>query len=241
MTVQKAKDHRYLQIAKDFESQITNKTFRVGDVLPTEKEICEKFSVSRYTARSALQYLIDLQFIERRQGFGSVVVANKPYSLQNSFMQDLDDLWQYGNTTRFKIFACEELIDCSCFGKIDAEKAIHLKGQRFTKKQSETPFCISDVFLWTTDSKLHKRLLNKNTAVRSLMDYLCPENLSRVEQILSAREMTREEKKILTGCENKAVLCIERKYYDHSGRHIASAINVHSSSQYHYATVLHQR
>ena len=92
------KDHRYLQIADVLKQKIQQGTYQVGQQLPTEKVICDQYEVSRYTARSALRYLIDLQMIERKQGSGSVVIATEPPLMSNSFMQDLDDLWQYGNT-----------------------------------------------------------------------------------------------------------------------------------------------
>lgn len=53
--------------------QIRSGRLAVGDQAPTEKEICEQFSVSRTTARQAYAELARLGYIVRRKGSGSFV------------------------------------------------------------------------------------------------------------------------------------------------------------------------
>ena len=235
------KGHRYLQIADEFKSKIQDGTYQIGDQLPTEKEICDKFEVSRYTARSALKHLIDLQLIERRQGSGSVVVATESPLIHKSFMQDIDDLWQYGNTTRFNIYSQESLENCDYLNQFDSGNYVLLKGNRFMDTDSESPFCITEVYLWTDDESLNKDLIEGNNPVDALMSYLCPKNLQRVEQVVSARNMTELESEVLGCAPQEAALCAERKYFDNQNRHVATALNVHSGEHYEYATVLHRK
>ena len=58
MTVTPA-DHRYLQVARALRKDIVDGVYPVGSQLPTEHELCERFSVSRYTVREALRRLRD--------------------------------------------------------------------------------------------------------------------------------------------------------------------------------------
>lgn len=50
-----------------------------GDLIPSEKQLTEKFSVTRMTVRSALNNLVSGGYIARRRGVGSIVIANNIY------------------------------------------------------------------------------------------------------------------------------------------------------------------
>lgn len=63
---------KYLQLATELQAEISRGTF--PDKLPTEKELAEAYQVSRQTVRQALEHLVNLGLIEKRQGSGSRVL-----------------------------------------------------------------------------------------------------------------------------------------------------------------------
>lgn len=63
---------KYLQLATELQAEISRGTF--PDKLPTEKELTEAYQVSRQTVRQALEHLVRLGLIEKRQGSGSRVL-----------------------------------------------------------------------------------------------------------------------------------------------------------------------
>lgn len=65
---------RYEQIAKYLRDLVA--CSRPGDRLPSEAELCERFGVSRMTARQAVQLLAHDGLIERRRGAGTFVRAH---------------------------------------------------------------------------------------------------------------------------------------------------------------------
>lgn len=67
----------YSQITGYFLSAINGGHFREGDKLPTEQEICDMFGVSRITARKAVQELVDLGKVERKQGKGTFILSSQ--------------------------------------------------------------------------------------------------------------------------------------------------------------------
>lgn len=75
-------------IAARLEMQITSE-LRAGDRLPPERELCERFGVSRATVREALQALENRQLIERRPGRGTTVRELPPAALAVQF-RDID-------------------------------------------------------------------------------------------------------------------------------------------------------
>lgn len=72
-----------LKIASDIERKIHKGTYKEGDKLPTEMQLCELYEVSRMTIRKALEKLIDNGWLYRIQGSGNYVkkdVSRRAYS-----------------------------------------------------------------------------------------------------------------------------------------------------------------
>jgi GntR family transcriptional regulator len=64
---------RHEQISDWLRDQIDDGVYDIDEKLPSEKEIGERFDVSRVTVRRALQTLENEDYIYRRQGLGSFV------------------------------------------------------------------------------------------------------------------------------------------------------------------------
>lgn len=64
---------RYSQIHKILKSRIQRGAYDVGDFLPSEHELCHTYSITRTTARKALDELLKEGFIEKQHGKGSMV------------------------------------------------------------------------------------------------------------------------------------------------------------------------
>ena len=68
---------RHEQISDHLRQQIDDGVYAEDDKLPSEKDLCESFDVSRVTVRRALQTLEHEGYIYRRQGLGSFVQARQ--------------------------------------------------------------------------------------------------------------------------------------------------------------------
>jgi len=67
------KETKYKEIHNYLKGQIQQGNYKVGDYLPSENELCKCFSITRTTARKALDELTRESFIERQHGKGSCV------------------------------------------------------------------------------------------------------------------------------------------------------------------------
>src|ERR1700761_5599663 len=66
---------RYQQIVAALRKEIEDNTLKAGDMLPSEADLRERFSVSRHTIREALRALRDEGFVESRQGAATRVTT----------------------------------------------------------------------------------------------------------------------------------------------------------------------
>jgi DNA-binding GntR family transcriptional regulator len=64
---------KYQVIKEGLKKQIQQGVFNVGDYLPSESELCNRFSITRTTVRKAMEELLKEGYIEKQQGKGSIV------------------------------------------------------------------------------------------------------------------------------------------------------------------------
>ncbi len=89
---------RYQQLAQRLAEEIGGGDYAVGEYLPTESALAQRFAVSRHTVREALRQLHSLGIVASRQGKGTIVTAPAP---SRQFLQSLDnaeDLLQYAGS-----------------------------------------------------------------------------------------------------------------------------------------------
>lgn len=63
------------QLLEELERMISIGVWKVGDKLPSEPELMEKFGVGRNTVREAVQTLVHVKVLSARQGDGTYVIA----------------------------------------------------------------------------------------------------------------------------------------------------------------------
>ncbi len=73
----------YEEVAAQIERLIADGRLRIGDRLPPERELAERFGVSRTSVRDAIRVLELMGLVEPRQGEGTVVRDLSPDSLVN--------------------------------------------------------------------------------------------------------------------------------------------------------------
>ena len=67
----------YIQIHNQIKKDIEAGKWKIGEKIPSERELAENFSVSRMTLRQAIQTLVDEGILERKIGSGTFVARKK--------------------------------------------------------------------------------------------------------------------------------------------------------------------
>src|SRR5271155_1052017 len=96
-------DHLYLQVARALKREIVGGVYPVGSQLPTEDDLCERFSISRYTVREALRRLREDNLVASRQGAGTIVVPPRSSDVYVHDVTSINDLVVFAIGTRFAI------------------------------------------------------------------------------------------------------------------------------------------
>lgn len=95
----------YLQLLDIINSQIQSQTLKVGDMLPSEKEFCAHYHISRTTIRQTLRELEDRGQIVRRRGLGTFISEPKISRRLGNLYNFTEDMQQLGLTPSSKVLS----------------------------------------------------------------------------------------------------------------------------------------
>lgn len=109
-------DPMYRQIIDRIRGDIESGLYKVGDRIPTESELCDKYNVSRITVRKAVESLSEEGLLIRKQGKGTYVSA--PYIPHKNLKQ---------------ISSFHEA--CAGLGKMPSTRAVSVKSKAASSRE----------------------------------------------------------------------------------------------------------
>ncbi len=232
----------YRQMASFLMEEIQSGSYTVGASLPTERELCEKFKVSRHTTRDALKVLEHKGLIKRRQGSGSVVVASSPRVRYEQSIQSIDDLMQQGSASRLQVLACAATgPDVDPFARqidlLARKPCIRVRSIRFLRNDVR-PLALVDVYVAARSKAQSRRLLDPETAAKEIVATVDPRRLERIEQAFNAVGVDEVSAGLLHIRQGDAAFQIVRNYFDVGGRLVVVAHSLYQGQLFTYSSTL---
>ena len=91
----------YAQLTGIIKNAITSGAVKVGDLLPSEAELCERFEISRNTVRQAIGSLEEAGFVVRKRGKGTFVAdpSTRRKGVQYSFTTEISSMGKHPSST----------------------------------------------------------------------------------------------------------------------------------------------
>jgi GntR family transcriptional regulator len=236
-----ANDPLYLRVARALKKEIVGGVYPVGSQLPTEDDLCERFSVSRYTVREALRRLREDNLVSSRQGAGTIVV---PRCSSDSYVQDvmsINDLLVFAAGARFSIEATEiVIIDdklASRTGLASGEEWLAVRGFRQTEG-AEIPVCWTEYYI-NRDFAAVGRLLQRHTGpIFPLIEDLFGQSIVEVHQEIAAVLISPALAHGLKVEAGTAALEVRRTYKISDGGVAQVTINTHPASRFRHSMTL---
>lgn len=215
----------------------------VGQKLPSERQICNIYNVSRTTVRNVILELEHLGLLTRIQGKGTFVAA--PENTQ----QDLAKYYSFTETTKklgrvpTTSILSFEVIDSDrnyseIFHKNDKFKIIHFSRLR---KADDTPMLLEYTTIEQEPfSEITAKLLN-TMPLYDVFEKKYDRRIAKVKEIFSATILTSEISNLLEVEENSAGLKIIRFSYDESGKIIEYTESFAASDKFKYESVYYPK
>jgi len=237
----KAEEPLYQRVARALKKDIVGGVYPVGSQLPTEDELCGRFSVSRYTVREALRRLREDNLVSSRQGAGSIVV---PRHSSDSYAQDvmsINDLVSWAAGRRFAIESMQMLrIDAelgSRSGLASGEEWLVVRG--FGHMEGvDCPFCWAEYFIHRDYAAIGRLLPRHTGPVFPLIEDLFGQTIVEVHQEIGATLISptlAQSLKVETGT---AGLEVRRSYKTSEGRIAQVTISIHPAANFRHSMML---
>jgi len=239
-TRQAASDLLYMKIVRVLQDEIVRGKHPIGARLPTESELCRRFSVSRHTVREALRHLRDLGLVSPRQGSGTTVAAASP-SFYAHPVASVTDLMQYAVATRYVVansgFVTADAklsrrLDCS-----PGRRWLHTSGLRYAPDDSP-PICWTDVYVHAAYSGIRSLIGKRTGPIYTWIEEMYGERVVEVVQTLRAATVPKTIAVKLGVTPGSAALEIERVYKSAKHRVIEVAFNLHPADRFSYSISL---
>jgi DNA-binding GntR family transcriptional regulator len=232
----------YRRLAEHLMDGIRAGRWPVGTSLPTEKELCDTFGLSRHTTREALRQLEDRQLIARRQGSGSTVVATSPPVRYEQNTQTIEDMLHHGKATRLHVLKAGELPGdanqyASQIAQLARSPCVWVRSIRYPRNDVR-PLALVDVYVGVRSKAQARRLLDPDSAAQEIVNTVDVRKIDRIDQSFSALNVAEPEAKLLHVKPGDAVFQIVRNYHDPGGRLVVVAHSLYNGTLFTYGSTL---
>lgn len=241
----KVADHRYLQVARTLRKEIVDGVYPVGSQLPTEHELCERFSVSRYTVREALRRLRDDNLVSSRPRTGTMVVPRPSTDSYVQHVMSINDLLDFASGTRFAIESVAMVTiddDLSTrTGLAAGEQWLSVRGARQAadaKTGAQSALCRTEYYINREFAAVGRLLQRHDGPIFPLIEDLFGISIVEVQQDIVAVLLSTELAACLNVEPGMPALQVQRTYRASDDRVAQMTINTHPASRFRHSMTM---
>lgn len=234
-------DHRYLQVARTLRKEIVDGVYPIGSQLPTEHDLCQRFSVSRYTVREALRRLRDDNLVSSRPRTGTTVV---PRDSTSSYAQDnmtINDLLAFASGAALDIESTRMIIvDAELAARTalpEGEEWLAVLGFRQAVDAEDT-LCWTEYYINRAYAAIGRMLQRHTGPIFPLIEDLFGVSVVEVHQEIGAVLITPELAPRLDVGVGTPAVEVYRTYRTSDGDIAQVTVNTHAASRFRHSTTL---
>ena len=227
----------YFQLQEEIKKKIEQGIYKVGDLIPTEKELQQIYSVSRITVRNAIAGLVFEDLLVKKQGLGTIVARPRMVEDFSSLKSFTEKMAAQGaviatEVIEVKIIGASERIAHHLAIEPESE-IIYVKRLRFVDEEP--------IALFISHIRGDIGITEDDDFKRSIFDLL--ENkrgikISGGQKVIEATSANKEEAELLKIDVDEPVLLIRNTTFDFDNAPIEYAEGVYRSDRYKYVLKL---
>ena len=232
---------RYTDVAARIMADLRTGLFNVGDPMPSEAALCERFRASRSTIRSALAELQRLGLVERKQGAATRVLSIEPPPTYVHSMSATGDLMQFAGRSRREVREVIPLVaDEALAERLGDRPGRHwtlIRQTRHVESQS-APVGWTDVYLDARFADVAEEVQDYAGLVYALLEERHPVVIREIRQKIRAVPVPAKLAAALEVEPLSSALELRRTYLDGDGASQIITVSVLPAASYSYEITL---
>lgn len=234
-------DHRYLQVARALRKEIVDGVYPVGSQLPTEHELCQRFSVSRYTVREALRRLREDNLVASKPRSGTLVV---PRASTHSYAQDvmsINDLLAFATGAQFAI---ESTTMVTIDNELTQRTKLPVGGEWLTVNGfrqvdgAQPPVCRTEYYINRAFAAVGRLLQRHTGPIFPLIEDMFGVSIAEVHQEIAAVVIPPHLAEGLRVEAGAPALQVQRTYTTSDGEVAQVTVNTHPAERYRHSMTM---
>lgn len=225
----------YAALAAMLTRDIEEGKYPPSSTLPSEKELTERYSVSRQTVRQALRILRDQGLISSHAGVGTLVRAQQGAQTRFSSVNSIEDLLQFVEKTEMHTVSLREVtVDAELARRLECKEGLVLSEVAFLRKTpgSDLPMSYVLIYVHPRFAAAQKTTPISNTPIYQNIERLFGIQVREVRQDISATVLDASLAKLLMAKKGDAALEIKRFFYDANGALVQTSISYYPADRY---------
>lgn len=230
----------YKQLSDILMNLIEDGVYKTGDIIPSEKQLSEEYSVSRITTRQALSELTNKDYIEPMRGIGTVVTYGKIKENYKNNMSLTEEMRSKGIEISTSFCRLKEIKPNKSLQSIlvakDKDKVYELIRVRCFHG---IPFVVSYTYLKNINTSI--QLSEYRYSLYNLLKNMEKIEIVNVEDILEATSADDELVKFLDISKGTPLFKRKRKGFDEKENIIEYSISYYVGDRYSYVVNLRSK
>ncbi|MDM0109464.1 GntR family transcriptional regulator [Variovorax sp. J22R24] len=206
-----------------------------ASVFPSEKELTERYGVSRQTVRQALRVLRDQGLISSHPGIGTIVRESAPARDRFNAVNSTEELLQFvGDTEMHAVSRRNVLVDQELAARLDCQPGLLLSEVAFLRKTPGADLPMSYVLIYVPPryAAAQETPPVSNSPIYQNIERMFGVRVHEIRQDVTATVLDDKLAQVLQAKAGEAALQITRFFYDESKALIQVSVSYYPSSRY---------
>ncbi|SAK63004.1 GntR family transcriptional regulator [Caballeronia glebae] len=225
----------YSTLAEMLSREIYEGKYPPTTTLPSEKELTERYGVSRQTVRFALRMLRERGLISSHPGIGTIV--REPVRTQGRFkaLNSAEALLQFVEGTEMHATSLREIIvDAELGEQIECKPGLLMSEATFVRKTpgEDLPMSFVKIYVPPRFAAAQQKPIVSNTPVYQNIEKMFNVRVREIRQDVTATVLDEELAGILQTAPGEAALQMTRFYYDENQQLLQVTVSFYPRSRY---------